>query len=285
MSGYDHYTALTVDIDGGVANVSLAGFGHDDDHDGGGGDREQGSIFLELGRLMNEFREDRDVRVIVLTGARDGVFLASGPSSIYAVPEAVAHVTDPVNSWHLMGVIRTHTAMAEIEKPIVAKVNGDAIGFGQSVMFSSDFAIAREDAVINDVHMGQGTVLRSDGSGPVGPGFGLVPGDGAGAVVPLFMSPMKAKEYLMLSETLTGAELAAMNCINAAVPAAELDARVDELVEKLLSKSAYALGWTKRLVNRHVFEQLNRALDLSLAYEHITIMQSEKLGFDNLTTL
>ena len=58
--------------------------------------------------------------------------------------------------------------MAEIEKPIVARVNGDAIGFGQSLMFASDIIVAREDVRIADMHMGMGEVE------PFGPPYGIV---------------------------------------------------------------------------------------------------------------
>jgi enoyl-CoA hydratase/carnithine racemase len=50
-----------------------------------------------------------------------------------------------------------------MEKPIVARVNGDVIGFGQSVLWGCDIIVAREDAVIADVHTGQGDVI--DGRG------------------------------------------------------------------------------------------------------------------------
>jgi len=82
---------------------------------------------------------------------------------------------DPARTWHNMtGVIRTHQAMAEIEKPIVAKVNGDAIGFGQSLVFGSDLIVAVEDALIADHHLGMGEIGDEIG----GHLFGTVPGDG-----------------------------------------------------------------------------------------------------------
>jgi enoyl-CoA hydratase len=242
-------------------------------------------IHWDLQAVLNELREDHSVRVIVITGAHDGEFLVPRPTSRYTSewPDSIAN---PNHAWKLMvGIIRLHTTMAEIEKPILAKVNGDAIGFGQSVMFSSDLIVARQDAVVSDVHLSQGTVLSGQDRVPVGSPFGTVPGDGAGATVPLFMPPVKAKEYLMLSTELTAAELAAMNCINYAVPAEDLDAISDDLVKRLLSKSAFALAWTKRVANRHVIDQLNKALDAGVAYEMINLAQIQRLGSENAVTL
>ena len=75
----------------------------------------------------------------------------------------------------IMGIVRCYMTMAEIEKPIVARVNGDAIGLGQSLMFGCDIIVAREDAKISDVHLGMGTVVPTGADGPVGPAFGRRP--------------------------------------------------------------------------------------------------------------
>ena len=64
--------------------------------------------------------------------------------------------------------------------------------------------------------------------------------------------------------------------INYACTAAELDAKVDELVQGLLRRSAYALAWTKRAANRHVITQLNQTLDAAAAYEMVNFLQIER---------
>lgn len=245
------------------------------------GETPGGDIHWELQLALNRLREDHSVRVVVITGDRDGEFWVPGAG---ATRRHTRMSTDPAQIWsRMLGIIRLHTTMAEIEKPIVAKVNGDAIGFGQSIMFSCDLIVASEDAVVNDVHLGQGEPIDGRESTAAGIQMGIVPGNGAGATVPLFMTPVKAKEYLMLAKTLTAKELAAANCINYAVPSDQLDAKVDDLVRQLLSKSAYALAWTKRLTSRHIVDQLNRTLDTGIAYQMLTVLQASQLG--NRTTL
>jgi enoyl-CoA hydratase/carnithine racemase len=171
-------------------------------------------------------------------------------------------------------------AMIETEKPIIAKVNGDAVGFGQSLALASDFILAREDAVISDVHLGMGEVSVAGGK-QVGLPYGVVPGDGAGALVSLFMTPTRAKEYMMLSRTRTAADLAEMGIVNRSVPSRDLDRVTGEFVGGLLERSAFALAWTKRVLNRHVANQLNLVMDASLAYEQLGFAQIKLLGFDN----
>jgi enoyl-CoA hydratase/carnithine racemase len=235
-------------------------------------------IHRDLGLFFDELRHTYDVRVIVFTGAEDGEFICAPPAPSYGKTQNIDRLVNPAGQWAtFMGLIHTHQAMVDLEIPIIAKVNGDAIGFGQSLMFACDLIFAREDAKITDMHLAMGGMYMSDGRGPVGIDWGTVPGDGAGSLVPLYMSPAVAKEYLMLSRQKTAAELAQAGIINRAVPAADLDAAVDELVQELLARPPYALGWTKRVVNTRMKDHMLRSLDLSVAYEMINYLQ-RKLG-------
>jgi enoyl-CoA hydratase len=235
-------------------------------------------IHRDLGLFLDQLRHTYDVRVIVLTGAEDGEFIAAPPAPSYDKTQNIERLVQPKGQWStFMGLIHTHQTIIDLEIPIIAKVNGDAIGFGQSLMFACDLIVAREDAKITDMHLAMGDMYLSDGRGPVGPHFGTVPGDGAGALIPLYMSPAVAKEYLMLSRVRSGSDLAAAGIINRAVPAADLDAAVATLVDELLARPPYTLGWTKRIVNMRMKAQLNQSLDSSVAYEMINYLQ-QKLG-------
>ena len=229
-------------------------------------------LHWDLGEIFSELRGDTDVRVVVLTG-QPGEFYAPPPADFYDRPELRAYVSDPARAWKTFtGVLRTHQGMAELEKPIVAKITGDALGFGSSLAFACDLIVAADDVTFVDIHLGMGEIEQG------GPGFGIVTGDGGSSLVPLFMSPAKAKEYLMLAKPYTAAELAQMGVINYAVPAGELDAVVDDIVERLLRRSAYALAWTKRTINRRIVDQLNMTLDASVAYEMVNFLQIDRLG-------
>ena len=229
----------------------------------------------ELGQLFGDLRGDNRVRVIVITGPGEGIFHA-GPRSRYGTPTP----RDQSNEWlNFGGIRRVHQEMAESEKIIVAKVNGDAVGFGQSLVFASDLIVAREDAIIADFHLGMGEIEKY---GP--PDFGVVPGDGGCALIPLFMSPAKAKEYLLLGKQYTAAEMARMGIINYAVPPSQLDATVDDIVTRLLKRSTYGLAWAKRVANRRVVHHLNMTLDAAAAYEQVNFLQLEKWGWKEKKT-
>lgn len=238
-------------------------------------------VHQELGPALNELRTDHAIRVVVITGAEDGEFMVARRTEDYAGPNLRRMLNEPASAWKtFMGIIQAHQALAEIEKPVIARVNGDAIGFGQSIVFSCDLAIAREDAKLSDIHLGMGEVTVTAGR-HVGPPFGTVPGDGAGSVLPLLLPLPLAKQYLWLSEEWTAAEFARLGVINQAVPRDQLDQAVDRLVQGLLKRSSYALAWSKRILNRQLAEQLNRTLDASVAYEMVNLLQVERLGYED----
>lgn len=238
------------------------------------------NLHWELAAALSELRMDNEVRVIVLTGAGDQ-FLVVRPPQSYRNEEERRARTEPRYLWETFtGTTVMHEQMAQMEKPIIARVNGDAIGFGSTLVFACDLIVACETATIVDTHMGMGEYPN------VGPAeFGLVPGDGGTALLPLFMSPALAKEYLMLARPFKASDLARLGLINYAVPAADLDTCVDGLVARLLDRSAYALAWTKRAANKMVVDQLTRALDAGLGYEMVNFLEWERMGWKDTKSL
>jgi enoyl-CoA hydratase len=236
-------------------------------------------VHSAIGMALHEARYDADVRLVVLTGGQDGTFYSIPSAEHYAVQEN----RDRVNP--LKRPIGTHArvhpdaleVLALMEKPVVARVNGDVIGFGQSILWGCDLIVAREDAVVADVHTGQGDVVDSKG---VHIGFpqAITPGDGAMAFFPLYLPPPKLKEYMFLSKCYTAKELEALHVINYAVPAAELDAVVDDLVTRLLARPSSVLARTKRVCNKQLVNQLNLAKDLAAAYEVLDLWEHAKDG-------
>lgn len=232
----------------------------------------------ELGGVLDRLRSDTSVRVIVLTGTGDEFYVLPD-KAVFENPASWAKRANPDGAWQtFMGIIRVHQLMAEIEKPIVAKMNGHATAFGCSLVLASDLIVAAEAAELVDIHLGMGEI-----DGHPGPGFGLVAGDGGSSLAPLYMSPAKAKEFLMLSTPYSGRELADAGMINKAVACEELDDAVADMVDALLRRSAFALAWTKRTANRRIAEVLNMSLDAGAAYEMVNFLQLSRLGHDPMS--
>jgi len=214
----------------------------------------------EVGRALGELRDDNSVRVIVITGKED----------VFTIPpSSYGHHGNPGNDWDIMnGVTRAVEALCTIEKPVIAKVNGHAVGFGANLVLGCDFIIAREDAIIADHHMSAGD-LKIDGNIVGSADHCMAPGDGGAVFAPLKMPMAMAKEYLMLARPFTAKELAAMGVVNYAVPADQLDAKTNEIAQALLRRNAYALALTKRALNKPALAAFNSIHDAALGYEFL----------------
>ena len=227
----------------------------------------------EVARALGELRDDPAIRVIVVTGSEN--FFTMPPTSY-------GHHGDPGSDWDIMsGVTRAVEALCAIEKPVIAKVNGHAVGFGANLALGCDFIVANEDAVIADHHMSAGE-LTLDGERRGSADHCMTPGDGGLVFAPLKMPLAMAKEYLMLGRPFTARELAAMGVINYAVPAEAVDRTTDELVQRLLRRNAYALAMTKRLLNKRALAAFADMHDAGLAYEFLNFYmqtpQAKALG-------
>ena len=267
------YQLVTIRRDGQIATIELKRLEKHIRDAKVSGRRGGAQRAAEVARALNELRDDNSVRVIVVTG-EDDVFTIP--------PSSYGHHGDPGNDWDIMsGVTRAVEALCTIEKPVIAKVNGHAVGFGANLVLGCDFIVAREDAIIADHHMSCGELVI-DGEVKGSADHCMVTGDGGAVFAPLKMPVNMAKEYLMLARPFTARELAAMGVVNYAVPAAQLDAKTNEIAERLLKRNAYALALTKRVLNKQAMASFNMVHDAALGYEFLNFYmqtpQAKALG-------
>lgn len=238
-----------------------------------------------IGQALDELRWDQSIEVVVLTGRNDGEFYRFSRRSHWDDPKYRGRL-NPINHARQAASAPAgppsrerrpdaHEMLMLIEKPVVARVNGDAIGFGQSLLWGCDLILAREDAKIAWGHTGMGEIVDSNGERrgfpwPMTPSYGMACLN--------FMPPTKAKAFLMLSTVYTGREMADMGAFNDAVPADELDAAVDPMVEALLARPPGVLAHTKRVCNKATMSTYNLTEDLSGAYGILDLWQAGARG-------
>jgi enoyl-CoA hydratase len=248
----------------------------------GADDSDYIGVHESLGMALDELRWDNRVRIVVITGRNDGEFYRFSRRTHWDNPR-FNHRLDPIEQAKSApqppsGVRRrpsAHEVLMLIEKPVIARVNGDAIGFGSSVLWGCDMIVAREDARIAWGHTGQGEIIDSDGERR---GFPWSMTEGYGSVSILNMAPPKAKEWMMLSRLYTARELADGNVINYAVPHAELDKTLDQLVQELLSRPASVLAHIKQVVNQRVRQQYLLTEELAGAYAKLDLYDQSARG-------
>ncbi|MFW5938893.1 MAG: enoyl-CoA hydratase/isomerase family protein [Halolamina sp.] len=117
--------------------------------------------------------------------------------------------------------------------PIVATVNGDAVGAGLSLVALADFAYAAESARFGATFVN----------------VGLIPDMGATAVLPHLIGLRKTKELAFTGDLIGADEAASMDLVNETVPDDDLDARVDGLVETLQDRPTVNVGLAKEAIH------------------------------------
>jgi 2-ketocyclohexanecarboxyl-CoA hydrolase len=169
---------------------------------------------------------DKSIGVIVLTGAGDKAFCTGGDQSAHdGKYDGRGTIGLPIEE--LQNLIR------DVPKPVIARVNGFAIGGGNVLATICDLTIASDKAQFGQV---------GPKVGSVDPGFGT-------AYLARVVGEKKAREIWYLCKRYTAAEALAMGLVNAVVPHDELDAEVDRWCAELLERSPTALALAKRSFN------------------------------------
>lgn len=150
-------------------------------------------------------------------------------------------------------------SMLDLDKPLICRMNGHAVGLGATIALFCDVIFAADTARIGDPHVA----------------VGLVAGDGGAIIWPQLIGLCRAKEYLLTGELLTASKAAEIGLINHCVPAAELDSAVAAFCERLQKNSRNAVRWTKILLNQELKRVTHSLLDTGLAYEAVSIRSQD----------
>jgi enoyl-CoA hydratase len=216
-------------------------------------------VHAELEELWLDLARDSDVRVIILTGAGT-VFSAGGNikqmAAIHGTPEGYLTALHALSAGP-----RLLNNLLSIEQPIIAALNGDAIGLGATIALFCDIVVMNETAMIGDTHVR----------------VGLSAGDGGGVVWPMLIGMAKAKEMLMRGRLINGTEAERINLINYAVPADQVMAKAMEIAQDLNSLPPIAVRFSKRPMNQILKQQFNLAMDSSIAYEMMSMLSADHL--------
>ena len=211
-------------------------------------------MLREIARACEDASWDDSIRVVVVTGAGRAFCVGAN------LREWADHyLGDPGEYWKWFGAFKDmHDRLREIGKPTLARINGIAVGGGNELQMACDLAVMVDDAFIQHV----------------GPEHGSVPAGGATQWLTIMVGDRRAREIVLMCEEIPAAKAAEWGLVNWVVPAGELDAKVDEVVESLARK----LPQTTRYAKQHLnfwrdfawHETINHARDwlaLSMATE------------------
>jgi enoyl-CoA hydratase len=214
-------------------------------------------LHTALARVWDAIADDRDARAVVLTG-RGRAFSAGGNFGIMTRVQRDAAFRDQ----NVTEARRIITSMVRCPVPIVAAVNGPAVGLGCSLALLSDIVLISEDAHIADPHVQ----------------VGLVAGDGGALVLPLLVGLARAKELLFLGERVGPHEAVRLGIANRVVPGEKLLDEAMELAGRLAALPAQALRDTKRAVNLHLEQAMAAVLEPALLAERESMHSPEHVA-------
>jgi 2-(1,2-epoxy-1,2-dihydrophenyl)acetyl-CoA isomerase len=199
----------------------------------------------ELGLAIEEISEDDATRVLIITGAGRGFCAGGDMKSLPINPGDMVGTTEALEKWH-----KTLLSIRQLEKPVIASVNGVAVGAGMDLALMCDMRIASENA-----RFGQAYVR-----------IGGVPDSGGTYLLPHLIGTAKACELLMTGDIIDAIEAERIGLVNKVVPADKLEPATMELATRLAEGPPKAIG----LIKRAVYMSLTQ--DIASALRYIAIM-------------
>lgn len=216
------------------------------------------TVIGELSAALDELAADESVRALILTGSGDRAFAAGADISELAEMDSATQGRLMAKRSHLLG-----RKMADLPKPIIAAVNGFALGGGLELALACDFRLASETA---QVGLPEVTL-------------GIIPGWGGTQRLPRLVGPGMAKLLMMTGERIDAAEALRIGIVERVYPQAELLDAAKQLAQKLAGLPPLSIAAVKHAVNHG----LNMSLDDANMFEaglfaELTVTQDSKEG-------
>ncbi len=208
------------------------------------------TLHAELARVFRDVADDESIRAVVVTG--EGKAFSAGGDLAW-ISGQVGSYTQTMRVMKEAGdIVRT---MIDCDTPIIAAINGVAVGAGLAVALMADISIIDEAARFTDGHMR----------------LGVAAGDHAVAIWPLLCGMAKAKYYLLTSDFIDGREAERIGLVSKAVPGEQVLPEALALAERLAQGPRDAIRFTKRSLN-HWLRQALPNFEASLAYEMLNFL-------------
>jgi len=209
----------------------------------------------ELIGVLTDARTNAAIRAVVLTATGKGFCTGadlSGPRGQGPTGPGAGRELMKSSSQRLI------RALWDLEKPVVAAVNGVAAGLGSHLAFASDFVIASSAARFIEVFVRRGIAV-----------------DAAGAfLLPRLVGLQKAKEMVFFGDDMSAEDAQRWGLVSKVVPPEQLEAAAREWAERLAKGPTFAIGMSKRLLNRSLESSFETALEEEAMAQMLTT-QSE----------
>ncbi len=252
MTGYSQFEQLAIEVDhDGVAVITIPLVGS-------AGPR-QARVHREMATIWDAVRDDNAVKAVVVTGEADEFYVSADLNGLRAIPGLEKEETFELLQRMSREGQDIVYRMVELEKPVVAAINGRAAGGGLAVALLADISIAAHDAVLVDPHVT----------------MGLAAGDHAAMIWPLLCGMAKSKLYLLTSDPLDGREAERIGLVSLTVPGDDVSATAMHYARRLATGPTHAVRFTKMALNQWLKLGGLTAHDYSQALEMLNFFGPE----------
>ncbi len=203
-------------------------------------------------KALEDVRDREDIYAVLLSG-NGKAFCAGGDVKAMAAGDGFFESHDDISSTALArknslwkGIQRIPLILEEIDKPVVAKIHGAAVGAGLDMALMCDVRIASESATMSESYFNAG----------------IVPGDGGAYFLPRIIGRDKALDMFWTTKVLKGAEAERIGLVTHVVPDGELDDYVEAYMQRLLEAPQTAMRLTKRAIYQSEQITLRSSLDM-----------------------
>lgn len=194
---------------------------------------------------------DRDVRCVILTGAGQAFSAGGNVKAMRDGGEGFGGPGTHIRERYRNGIHRIVRAVWGIEVPVVAAVNGPAIGLGNDVACLCDTRIAASSAIFG------ATFLK----------IGLIPGDGGAWLLPRIIGMARASELLYTGDTIDAQTAKEWGLVSEVVPPEELLARAEAIARKIAVQAPDVLRMTKQLLRHGMTTSFDGIMELSASMQ------------------
>lgn len=209
------------------------------------------SQMQEIVDLCQQIRRDASVKVLVLTGSGSAFCAGGNVKDMRERGGIFAGSPYQVRESYRNGIQTIPAALYDLDVPVIAAVNGPAIGAGLDLACMCDIRIASDTALFAE------SFVR----------LGIVPGDGGAWLLPRIVGMPRASLMAFTGDTVDAAKALAWGLVADVVPAAALQNEAQALAQRIAANPAHALRLTKRLLREGQHMRLDSLLELSAAYQ------------------
>jgi enoyl-CoA hydratase len=192
----------------------------------------------ELGDACREINQDDDVRAAIITGAGNVFCSGADFNDLISIPTGELSPRNPASL--------ASGSVASVDCPVIAALNGDAIGAGLDLALACDIRIASEDARFGFPETS----------------YGLIPGGGGTQRLPRLIGRGKATEMILTAELIDAKEAYQVGLVSSVVPVDKLAEEAEGIAKRLISRAPIAVRYAKEAVYKGVDMTLDQGLRL-----------------------